>query len=105
MLDGGSNEVLVTIDVEYRNSDSLVDQTLHNCHIKLTAFKSIEGDRCSVLIEQIVAFVLNFLWSHSGSISVSFKEEMLVFVALVVVLGIILLQDLLSVLEKLVLLQ
>ena len=90
-LDGGTDKVLVAIDMEHRNSDSLVNQTFHNCDIKLTALKSIEGNRCSVLIEQVIAFVLNFLWSHSGSISVSLKEEVLVFVALIVELGVILL--------------
>lgn len=80
VLDRGSNKVLVSINVKNWNSNGLINECLHDGYVKLTSLKAIKSNRCLALIEQKVAFILNFVRSHFGAILASLNEEVLILV-------------------------
>ena len=82
LLNRCSNEIFISVNMKNRNSDGLVNETFHDRNIQLTCLKSIKGYRSSTLIEQIIAFILNLVWSHLWSIQISFHKIMLILVDL-----------------------
>ena len=102
-----TNKVFVSVNMQNRNRNSLIDKCFHDSNIKFAGLKSIEGNWCLALIEEVIAFILDLIWRHLLSILASLHEVVLILIYSMLgkKLGIIILQNFLTLLEKLVLLQ